>query len=124
METNKRAYRIVQNGGKITYRVEELWEGGIKRGPYNSVEIARKDEEKIARNNGFFDSLTLQEVVETKRSPTENFEKDADGTWHCNLTCSVKMDKKLIVMDKGMTFTKGKPYMGVDVADWLDKNSK
>ena len=47
METNKRAYRIVQNEGKITYRVEDLWEGGIKKGPYNSVEIARKDERRL-----------------------------------------------------------------------------
>ncbi len=124
METMTRSYRIVQNEGKITFRVEELWDGGTRRGPYNSAEAAMKDEEKIASNGGFKDSLSLQEIVEKKKPPTENFTKDTEGKWHCNLTCSIEVDKKMVVLDKGMTFSKGQNYLGVDVAGYLDEYSK
>ena len=122
--TNKKTYRIVQIEGKITWKIEELWDGGIERAPFSSKEGAIKSEEKIARDNGFFDDLVLQDIVEEeKKSPTDAFERDARGTWHCKQACSIVMENKEIVFTEGMTFTKGTPYMAVDIAEWLDENS-
>ncbi len=122
-ETNKKAYRVVQNQGKITFKVEEVWEGGIERGPYGTKEAAIGNEEKIARDNGFIGDLVLQEVVEVKQPIKDRFEKDAKGTWHCKQACSVEIGHKEIIFSKGMEFSKDKPYMGTDVAKWLDENS-
>ncbi len=122
--TNKKAYRVVQIEGKISFRVEELWDGGIKRAPYGNKEAAIRSEEKIARDNGFIDDLVLQEVVEEKISPTDGFERDDLGTWHCKKACSIEMGNEVIVFTKGMEFTKGTTIMGVDVAKWLDETLK
>lgn len=122
-ETNKKAYRVVQIEGKISWKVEELWDGGIERAPYGSKEAAISSEENIARDNGFIDDLVLQEIMEEKKSPTDAFEKDARGTWHCKEACAIEMENKEIVFTVGMTFTKGIPYMTIDVAKWLDENS-
>ncbi len=123
-ETNKKAYRVVQIEGKITWKIEELWDGGIERAPYSSKEGAIKSEEKIARDNGFIDNLVLQDIVEKeKESPTDAFERDSRGTWHCKRACAIEIKGKDIVFTEGMTFTKGSPFMAVDVAKWLDENS-
>jgi len=122
-ETNKKAYRVVQIEGKITWKVEELWDGGIERAPYGNKEAAIRSEENIARDNGFIDDLVLQDIMEGKKSPTDAFEKDARGTWHCKKACAIEMENKEIVFTVGMTFTKGIPYMTLDVAKWLDENS-
>ncbi|MFC1897813.1 hypothetical protein ACFLX8_04545 [Chloroflexota bacterium] len=121
--TNKKAYRIVQIEGKVTFKVEELWDGGIERAPYGSKDSAIRSEENIARDNGFIDDLVLQDVVEEKKSPTESFEKDTQGTWHCKQACAIEIEDKQIVFTEGMTFTKGSPFMAVDVAKWLDEHS-
>ena len=122
-ETNKKAYRVVQIEGKITWKIEELWDGGIERAPYSSKEGAIKSEEKIARDNGFIDDLVLQDIVEEEeKSPTDAFERDSRGTWHCKRACAIEMKGKDIVFTEGMTFTKGIPFMAVDVAKWLDEN--
>ena len=122
-ETNKKAYRVVQIEGKITFKIEELWDGGIERAPYGSKKAAISSEENIARDNGFIDDLVLQDIVEEKKSPTDAFERDARGTWHCKEACAIEMENKEIVFTKGMTFTKGILFMAVDVTEWLDKNS-
>ncbi|MFH1381541.1 MAG: hypothetical protein ABIH70_01460 [Chloroflexota bacterium] len=122
--TNKKAYRVVQIEGKVTFKIEELWEGGIERAPYGNKEAAIKSEEKIARDNGFIDDLVLQEIVEVKKSPTDAFERDNRGTWHCKEACSVEMNNKEITFVSGMTFTKGAEFLGMDVAQWLDENAK
>ena len=123
-ETNKKAYRVVQIEGKITWKVEELWDGGIERAPYGNKEAAIRSEENIARDNGFIDDLVLQDIVEEgKESPTDAFDRDARGTWHCKRACAIEMGGKDIVFAEGMTFTKGNPFMTVDVAKWLDENS-
>lgn len=121
--TNKKAYRVVQIEGKIDYRIEELWDGGIERAPYGSQEAAIKSEENIARKSGFIGDLVLQEIIEEKTSPADSFERDARGTWHCKEACSINMDNKEIVFTKGMKFTKGIPYMAIDIAKWLDENA-
>ncbi len=122
-ETNKKAYRVVQIEGKISWKIEELWNGGIERAPYGNKEAAIRSEENIARDNGFIDDLVLQDVIEEKKSPTDAFERNASGTWHCKEACSIEMENKEITFTEGMTFTKGIPYMMIDVAKWLDENS-
>ena len=122
-ETNKKAYRVVQNEGKISWRIEELWDGGIERAPYGSKEAAIRNEENIARDNGFIDDLVLQEIVEEKKSPTDSFERDDRGTWHCKQACTIEMGNKEIIFTEGMELTKGTKLMGVDVTKWLDENS-
>ena len=122
-ETNKKAYRVVQIEGKISWKVEELWDGGIERAPYGSKDAAIRSEENIARDNGFIGDLELQGIVEEKKSPTDGFERDAQGTWHCKQTGSIEMENKEIIVTEGMTFTKGILFMAVDIAKWLDENS-
>ncbi len=119
---NKKRYRISQIEGKITWQVEELWEGGIVRGPYGSKEAAIQSEGKIAIDKGFIDDLVLQETVGEEVSPASAFEKDSDGNWHCIQACSIDMQNKMVVFTKGMAFTKGIPFVGVDVAQWLEEN--
>ncbi len=124
-ETNKKAYRVVQIEGKITWKVEELWNGGIERAPYADKETAIRHEENIARDNGFIDDLVLQDMLaeEEKISPTDAFERDSRGIWHCKRACAIEIGDKDIVFTEGMTFRKGSPFMTVDVAEWLDENS-
>jgi len=122
-ETNKKAYRVVQIEGKISWKVEELWDGGIERAPYGSKDAAIRSEENIARDNGFIDDLVLQDIVEEQKKPSDAFERDNHGTWHCMEACSIEIENKEIVFTKGMTFPKGILFMAVDVAKWLDENS-
>ncbi len=122
-ETRKKAYRAVQIEGKISWKVEELWDGGIERAPYGTKEGAIRSEENIARDNGFIDDLVLQDIMGEEKSPTDSFERDARGTWHCKEACTIEIENKEVVFTKGMTFTKGSPFMMIDVAKWLDENS-
>ena len=121
-ESTKKAYRVVQIEGKITWRIEELWDGGVIREPYGSKHGAIKAEERIAQENGFIDVLTLEEVIGEELMPADAFQKDADGTWRCLKACAIDMENTKIVLTSGMEFTKGIPFMGVDVAKWLDEN--
>jgi len=123
-KTDKKPYRVVQNEGKITWKVQELWEGGIERGPYSSKEGAIKIEEKIAQDSGFFDDLVQQDTTEEVKSQSSSFERDNRGTWYCKEACSLEISNRLLTFTEGMTFTKGTPYMAVDVAQWLDENYK
>ena len=52
-QSSERDYRVVQIEGKITWRAEELWDGGVVRGPFGSKDYAIKKEEEIARTEGF-----------------------------------------------------------------------
>ncbi|MFC1984633.1 hypothetical protein ACFLU0_01290 [Chloroflexota bacterium] len=122
-ETNKKAYRVVQIEGKISFKIEELWDGGVERAPYGSTEAAIRREESIARDNGFIDDLVLEDIIEEKKSPTDAFERDNHGVWHCKHPCAIEVENKEIVVTEGMTFTKGILFMAVDVAKWLDENS-
>ena len=122
--SGSKPYRVVQNEGKISWRIEELWEGGAVREPFGSKDSAINAEKEIARNNGFIDALVLQEAGEEKTLPTEAFEKDDVGTWRCLKGCSVSIDKTEMVFTEGSEFVKGNLYMGIDVAKWLDENAK
>jgi hypothetical protein len=124
VQAGKKPYRVVQTKGTITWRIEELWDGGVVRGPYGSKEGAIRNEEKIGREKGFIDALVLQEVVGEEKSPVDAFRKDADGNWHCVQGCSIGIENKEIVFTEGMSFTRGIPLMGVDVAEWLDEHTQ
>ena len=121
-ESSKKAYRVIQIEGKITWTIEELWDGGIMRGPYGSKHAAIKAEEIIAQKNGFIDDLALQEVVGEEVMPANAFEKGTDGNWRCLKACSIDMENKKVVFTAGMEFEKGIQFMGVDVNKWLDEN--
>lgn len=122
--SSKKPYRVFQPEGKISWRVQELWEGGEERGPYGNRETAIRHEEELASQGGFLDSLMLQEAAASTMSAADAFSKDAEGTWHCTNACAIEMENKEIVFSEGMTFTAGAPFMGVDVAKWLDEHSR
>ena len=125
VQDGKKPYRVVQVPGKITWRIEELWEGGVVRGPYGSREGAIRNEEKIGREKGFIDTLVLQEVVgEEELSPIDAFKKDATGNWRCAKACAFTIENREIVFTEGTSFSSGTPYMGVDVGKWLDEHAK
>ncbi|MFC1958851.1 hypothetical protein ACFLV6_02935 [Chloroflexota bacterium] len=121
-ETNKKAYRVVKIEGKITWRVEELWDGGVNRGPYWNQHAAIEAEERIAQENGFIDDLALQEVIGEEVMPVNAFEKDVDGNWRCLKACSIEVENKIVLLTAGLEFKKGIPFMGIDVTKWLDEN--
>jgi hypothetical protein len=118
----KKSYRIAQIEGKISFQVEELWEGGKIRGPYGSKESAQNSEESHARQEGFIDDLVLEAAIEAKISHKDAFVKDDEGNWLCIQGCSIEMDNKEIAFVKGMKFTPGDTHMGLDVARWLENN--
>ena len=121
-ESNKKYYRIVKIEGKITWRIEELWDGGVTREPYSSQHGAIRAEERIAQENGFLDELALQEVVGEEIMPANAFERNADGNWRCNKACSIEVENKVVAFKEGMEFEKGVPIGGIDVAEWLENN--
>jgi hypothetical protein len=118
----QRNYRVSQVEGKITWQVEELWDGGVVRGPYGTKDAAIYAEEKFATENNFFDNLVLKEAVEHAVSLVESFKRDDDGNWTCTQACSLTIDQKELRFSEGLSFAKGTPYMGVDIADWLEQN--
>ncbi len=123
-EHGKKPYRVVQVPGMITWRIEELWDGGVVRTPYGSKDAAVRNEERIARENGFIDALVLQGVVGEEKSPADAFKKDAVGDWRCIAACSINIENKEIVFTEGMSFSKGVPFLGIDVAKWLDEHAQ
>ena len=75
-QSNKKAYRVSQIEGKITWQVEELWDGGVVRGPFGTKESAILKEEKIAADNGFIDDLVLEKAVGTENASPSLFPLD------------------------------------------------
>ena len=124
MAGNKKEYRVFQNEGRISWSVEEMWDGGITRGPFGSKEAAITMEEKFARNDGYIDELSLQEIIEEVVVPANAFEKDEEGNWKCVQGCSINLNNTEISLSTGMKFTEGEQYLGVDVAEWLNNNLK
>lgn len=121
-QSSERAYRVVQIEGKVTWSIEELWDGGVVRGPFGSQEAAIQREEDIARAEGFIDDLVLREAIGEEVSIHDAVEKDFEGNWHCLKAISIEMEHRIIVISAGMTFTKGVLFMGIDVGKWLDEH--
>jgi hypothetical protein len=123
-QSGKKPYRVVQIEGKITWKIEELWEGGVVRGPYGSRESAVRGEETIGREKGFIDALVLEGGADKAKLPTDAFKRDARGNWSCAMACAIDIENKEIIFREGMAFSRGTPFMGVDVAKWLDENAQ
>lgn len=121
-QSSERAYRVIQIEGKITRSIEELWDGGVVRGPFGSKAAAIQREEDIARAEGFIEDLVLKEAIGEEVSISDAVEKDSEGNWHCLKAISIEMENRMIVLSVGMIFSKGVPFMGIDVAKWLDKH--
>ena len=121
-QSSERAYRVVQIEGKITWSIEELWDGGVVRGPFGTKEAAIQREEDIARAEGFIDDLVLKEAIGEEVSIHDAVEKDSEGNWHCLKAISIEMEHSMIILSAGLIFTKGVLFMGIDVAKWLDKH--
>ena len=122
MAKSKKVYNVAQNEGRISWRIEETWDGGVVRSPYNSKETAIAKEESIARENGFIDELTLEKVGAESTASTNAFEKNKEGSWQCIKACSINIDNKEITFTKGMKFAKGDKLLGIDVVKWLDEH--
>ncbi len=122
-QSKERGYRLVKSEGKITWNVEELWDGGVVRGPFGSREAAIRKEEDVARTEGFIDDLVLKEAVEEQEAISDCVVKDTEGNWRCIKATAVEIDNRLIALTEGTTFTKGVPFMGVYIAEWLDEHS-
>ena len=119
---SEKAYRIAQIENKITWRAEELWDGGVTREPYGTREAATMAEERFAQENGFIDELVLKEVVGEEGIPKDAFEKDEDGKWRCLKSCAVDIENKTLEFLAGMEFEHAIPFLGINVAKWLDEN--
>jgi len=125
-QARARVYRVVLNEGTITWRIEELWDGGVVRGPFGAREYAIRREQNIAREQGFFDALVLEDVggQTAERPAISCFEKAPGGVWQCIDPVSLNIGNATIVVGKGTTFKRGIPFMGMDVAKWLDEQTK
>lgn len=121
-QSSEKGYRVVKNEGKISWRIEELWDGGVVRDPFGAKESAIRAEEDIARAEGFIDDLVLKEVIAEEKSPCDSFEKDVDGNWRCIDPVSIKIENRIIAVPERMIFSRGVRFMLVDVARWLDEN--
>ena len=53
----------------------------------------------------------------------DSFEKDKDGNWCCTKATAVKGPRGLLQISQGMTFTKGIPFMGVDIGEMIERES-
>ncbi len=122
-QPGKRVFRVAQNEGAITWRVEELWDGGVVRGPFGAKEYAVRREQNIAKEQGFFDALVLEDASgQASEKPVIScFEKAPGGEWRCIDPVSLNVGKATIIVGKGTTFKRGVPFMGMDVAKWLDE---
>ncbi len=56
-----------------------------------------------------------------QRIPCEAFKKNPDGSWTCIKPVTIKGVIGEIQIGVGKTFTRGMQYMGVDLAELLDK---
>ena len=57
-------YQVKQNTPYRTWRIEELWDGGVIRSPFLSPEDAIMRERVIAEERGFIDTLYLDNAGE------------------------------------------------------------
>jgi len=58
------------------------------------------------------------------QSLLDAFQKNPDGTWTSIRATSLKVGTRVIAIGEGMTFTKGEPFLFVDVAATLDEQSQ
>ena len=56
--------------------------------------------------------------------PCEAFKKNPNGSWTCIKPVTIKGPKGEIGIGVGMTFTRGVSFMGINLAELLDKDCK
>ncbi len=49
------------------------------------------------------------------------FRHNPDGSWSCVTPVTLEHPKGRIQITAGSTFFRGRSYMGIDVAEWLDQ---
>lgn len=52
---------------------------------------------------------------------SEAFRQNADGSWSCVAPVTLDHPKGRVQVTPGTTFTRGTRFMGIDIAEWLDK---
>ena len=57
-------YRVVENKPYGTWAIEELWEDGVVRSPFNLAGDAIEQERVIAEHYGFLETLYLDNANE------------------------------------------------------------
>lgn len=63
-------------------------------------------------------------MTEQEQPILDRFKKNPDGTWTSIKAAPLKVKNRTITIGEGMTFTKGEPFMFIDVAEYLDEQSK
>ncbi len=63
-------------------------------------------------------------MAEQERLIVDSFKKNPDGTWTSIRATPLKRGNRTITIGQGMTFTRGEPFMFIDVAEHLDEQSK
>ncbi len=63
-------------------------------------------------------------MAEQERLIVDSFKKNHDGTWTSIRATPLKVGNRTITIGEGMTFTRGEPFMFIDVAEYLDEQSK
>ncbi len=63
-------------------------------------------------------------MTEQERPIIDNFTKNPDGTWTSIKATPLKSGNRTITIGEGMTFTRGETFMFIDVAEYLDEQSK
>ena len=63
-------------------------------------------------------------MTEQEQPILDNFKKNPDGTWTSIRATPLKYGNRTITISEGLTFTRGEPFMLIDVAELLEELSK
>ena len=63
-------------------------------------------------------------MAEQEQSIIDRFKKNPDGTWTSIKAAPLKVKNRTITIPEGMSFTRGEPFMFIDVAEYLEEQSK
>ncbi len=63
-------------------------------------------------------------MTEQERPILDSFKKNPDGTWTSIRATPLKSGNRTITISEGLTFTRGEPFMFIDVAELLEELSK
>ena len=55
---------------------------------------------------------------------SQTFRRNADGSWTCVAPATIEHPKGRIQVSPGTTLKRGREFMGVDLAAWLDEHAR
>lgn len=55
---------------------------------------------------------------------SQAFRRNPDGSWTCIAPATIEHPKGRIQVSPGTTLRRGTPFMGVDLAAWLEEHAK